>query len=115
MASVRVNVSGSAPKAVVRAAVAGVNDALEFLGEQSNRTVPIEEGTLARSMTVVEATVDRPVGAVTYDTPYARRQHEDTRLSHDPGRRAKWLERTFHEQAARVGQHIAAAARKAAP
>ena len=45
-------------------------------------------------------------GAVAYDTPYAVRQHEDTRLRHDPGRRAKWLERTAQEQAPAIGRAI---------
>jgi len=29
---------------------------------------------------------------VSYDTPYAVRQHEDLTLRHDPGRQAKYLE-----------------------
>lgn len=67
----------------------------EFILENANRTVPIEEGTLMRSGKV---TVGDDEAAVSYDTPYAVRQHEDTRLRHDPGRRAKWLERTLAEQ-----------------
>jgi len=43
---------------------------------------------------------------VAYDTPYAVRQHEDTRLRHDAGRRAKWLERTADEEAATIGRLI---------
>jgi hypothetical protein len=65
--------------------------------EDANRTVPIEEGTLMRSGGV---SVDAGAGeaAVSYDTPYAVRQHEDERLSHDAGRRAKWLERSLQER-----------------
>lgn len=77
------------------AAEEGLVDAAEFLLEQANRTVPHEEGTLARSGTV---SADGLKAAVAYDTPYARRQHEDTRLRHDQGRRAKWLELTLREQ-----------------
>ena len=87
-------------------------DAAEFLLEESNRTVPLEEATLERSG---QASVDRPNlrAAVSYDTPYARRQHEDTRLRHGGGRRAKWLERTFTEQRTRIGEFIAGRIRRA--
>lgn len=57
----------------------------------SNATVPLEEGTLERSGTV---TVDDGghEAAVSYDTVYAARQHEELTWQHDPGRRAKFLE-----------------------
>ena len=82
-------------------------EASEFLLQEANETAPIEESTLIRSGTV---SVDRKAlrTAISYDTPYAVRQHEDTRLRHDPGRRAKWLERTINEQRSRVGKFIAA-------
>ncbi len=80
-----------------RAAERAIADASEHLLEEANRTAPIEEGTLIRSG---KTTVDkgRLAAAVSYDTPYAVRQHEDTRLRHDDGRRAKWLQRTLQER-----------------
>lgn len=93
-------------KDVHNAAVLALDDAAEFLLEESNRTVPIEEGTLGRSGHVI-TDWDNAKSVVAYDTPYAVRQHEDTRLNHDAGRRAKWLEFTFHEQGKRVGAFIA--------
>jgi len=76
-----------------------LSDAGEFLLETANRTAPIEEGTLIGSGAVtVFPQADTVV--VSYDTPYAVRQHEDTRLRHDPGRRAKWLEHTAREEQA---------------
>lgn len=98
-----------------KAHAAALSDVAEVLLEGANRTVPIEEmilggsgtvvdlhgGTIARSSggpNFVTTRVDtaRPTGlielAVSYDTPYAVVQHEDTSLNHDPGRRAKWLE-----------------------
>lgn len=88
------------------AALAAVADAGEFLLEQANRTAPIEEGTLIGSGTV---TLDRArtKAIVSYDTPYAVRQHEDTRLRHTNGRRAKWLEHTAREQGHQIGRIIA--------
>ena len=92
---------------LARVKQAAVSDATEYLLETANRTVPIEEATLEGSGTATveqDATVTR--GVVAYDTPYALRQHEDTRLRHDPGRRAKWLERTAQEEAATIGRLI---------
>jgi hypothetical protein len=108
-----------AGKAVRDAAARAFQDAGEYLLEEANRTVPHEEGTLARSGKVTTTRAGsngvetRILTAVSYDTPYAVRQHEDTRLRHDPGRRAKWLERTFAEQAGRVGEFIAGRIRRA--
>jgi hypothetical protein len=50
---------------------------------------------------------------VFYDTPYAVRQHEDVRLDHDPGRRAKWLERAFIERGRAAVDMIADRVRRA--
>ncbi len=101
-------------KAKVRAAAAeGLFDAAGVLLEGANRTVPHETGALARSGL---ASVDRAAlrAAVSYSTPYAVRQHEDTRLRHDPGRRAKWLEATLAEQVSRLRDHVAGRIREAA-
>lgn len=92
--------------AVHKACGQGLDDATEFLLEEANRTVPIEEKILMGSGV---ATVD-PVGlkgAVSYDTPYAIVQHEKTHLRHDQGRRAKWLELTFKENGQRVRDYLA--------
>ena len=89
-----------------------LTDAAEHLLEQANRTVPIEEGTLKRSG-VVSVDRERLEAAVSYDTPYAVRQHEDTRLRHNDGRRAKWLERTFAERGDAVAAYIVDQLRRA--
>lgn len=91
---------------VRKAAAEALGDAAEFLLEDANRTAPIEEGTLIRSgSTDVDAAALK--ASVFYDTPYAVRQHEDTRLRHDPGRRAKWLEHTAREDAGRIRDFLA--------
>ncbi len=110
----RVAWSGNLAAAKIRdAAMDALVDASEFLLQEANETAPIEESTLIRSGTV---TVDRKGlrTAISYDTPYAVRQHEDTRLRHDPGRRAKWLERTLNEQRIRIFKFIGDRVRKAA-
>lgn len=94
--------------AVRKAAELGLDDAAEYVLETANRTVPIEDHILEGSGTVTRQGLR---AFVAYDTPYAVKQHEDQRLRHDEGRRAKWLERTIAEERATVGAHIAAAIR----
>lgn len=69
----------------------GMIMATEHLLGVARMITPIEEGTLERSG---RATVDGDGtrGAVSFDTVYAVRQHEETTWRHDPGRQAKYLE-----------------------
>ncbi|MGD6762045.1 hypothetical protein ACOKM5_24230 [Streptomyces sp. BH097] len=90
----------------------GVRLALEHLLQVSRGRVPIEEGTLERSGTVTVNEADLE-GAVSYDTPYAVRQHEDMTLRHDNGRTAKYLEGPLHEENGVMSQIIAAQVRRA--
>lgn len=100
----------SGMRKIHQAAERAVADGIEYLGEEANRTAPIEEGTMIRTG---RASTDGLRGSWSYDTAYSARQHEDTRLRHDAGRRAKWGERTWQEQAQRVGTFIADAIRRA--
>ncbi|MFF3622332.1 minor capsid protein [Streptomyces sp. NPDC002467] len=76
-----------------RAAEEGLQRALEHLLAESRKIVPLREGTLERSGRVVRAGMS---GMVTYDTVYARRQHEELTWKHLPGRSAKYLEIPFN-------------------
>lgn len=69
----------------------------EFLLGESNAIVPHEEGDLERSG---EVTSDESTGtvAVSYDRPYAVRQHEELTWRHDEGRQAKYLETPMHDE-----------------
>ena len=51
-------------------------------------------------------------GAVSYDTPYAVRQHEDLTLRHDAGRKAKYLEDPMNEERQVIAGLIAAQIRR---
>lgn len=86
----------------------GLRLAVEHLLTEANRSVPHDEGTLERSG---RASVDGTRGAVSYDTPYAVRQHEDMTLHHDGKGEAKWLESTMGMERHTVGQIIATAIR----
>lgn len=69
----------------------GLQLAAEHILARATDLVPIEEGTLQRSGTV---SIDAmgTTAAVSYDTPYAVRQHEELDWHHDEGRQAKYLE-----------------------
>lgn len=84
-----------------QAAADGLSDGAEHVLQLSRRRVPIEEGTLERSG---RASVDdsQLLAAVSYDTAYAVRQHEDMSLRHDDGRQAKYLESALNEARAEV-------------
>lgn len=93
------------------AAVQGVHDAAEGLRTDATNTIPHDSGTMQRSATVHDDPSNIE-SAVAYDTPYAVRQHEDTRLRHAPGRRAKWLQLTLQENGDRYQAFIADAIRR---
>lgn len=80
--------------------------AANHLLTEANRTVPWDQGPLERSGAV---DVDRQAlqASVYYDTPYARRQHEELGWSHPKKGRAKWLELTAKEQARTINQIVA--------
>jgi hypothetical protein len=92
-------------------AARGLFLATEHLLQVSNADVPIEEGILERSGV---ASVDEQQlrGAVSYDTLYAVKQHEDLTLQHDAGRTAKYLENAVNSERRQVGQILAREVRK---
>lgn len=75
-----------------------LDDFAEHVLGVSNTYVPLEEGTLERSGNV-DTDFAKLKSTITYDTPYAEVQHEDTTLRHDNGRRAKYLETALNEEA----------------
>ncbi|MBF8186322.1 hypothetical protein ITP53_11290 [Nonomuraea sp. K274] len=95
-----------------KAAVRGLQKAADELLGRSRQLVPIEEHTLEISGT---ASVDesRMTGVVSYDTPYAVRQHEDLTYKHDAGRQAKYLEQPLTEGRDELLDIVAAEIRRA--
>lgn len=109
----RITWNGDRISAEVHAAAArGLLLAAEHVLGVSNQKVPLEEGTLERSGT---ASVDEGqlVAAISYDTPYAVRQHEEMTYRHAPGRQAKYLESALNEESATAQEIIAAQVRRA--
>lgn len=65
--------------------------ALDVLASASKEQVPLDQGPLKNSC-AVDVNEDGSDGTVSYDTPYAVVQHENRSLSHQRGRKAKYLE-----------------------
>jgi len=97
---------------VIKAAKRGIYDGIEFWLQESNKIVPHDEGTLERSGTT-SMDDQQLMGMVSYDTPYAVRQHEDRHLRHPNGRKAKYLELSGLENKDEITKHIETAIRKA--
>lgn len=87
-----------------RLAGEGLQRGLEHVLNEANKLVPLDEGTLERSGRVVR---DGLNGAITYDTVYARRQHEELTWKHLPGRSAKYLEIPMNRERETVLQLMA--------
>ena len=82
--------------------------ALDHLASVSKDQVPLDTGALKNSC-VVSVNDDGSQGTVSYDTPYAVRQHEIQTYHHQRGRKAKYLEdpvndRSVQEQMAKLAQ-----------
>lgn len=92
-------------------AVRGLLMAAEYLLSEASAIVPIDEGTLDRSgvASVDPATL---TSAVSFDTPYAVKQHENLHYRHAPGRQAKYLEEPFTREAPTMQQIIAVQIRR---
>lgn len=88
----------------------GLYTAGEHILNVSNSRVPIEEGYLESTGTVSH--YDEETVAISYDTPYAVRQHEDLSYSHDAGRSAKYLEIACKSEAKTAGRIVATAVKK---
>jgi hypothetical protein len=88
-----------------------------FLGTEhvlglATNVVPLDEGYLQSTGT---ASVDEAAltGMVSFDGPYAVRQHEELTWRHAPGRTAKYLENSLNSARSEVAALIAAELRRA--
>lgn len=87
-------------------ALRGLWAAGEHILGVSNEQVPFEEGDLAASGGVSQ---DESSGitAISYNTDYAVRQHEDMTAKHDAGRNAKYLENAVNSERSTASRIIA--------
>ena len=71
---------------------------LDHIASVSKDQVPLDMGPLKNSCTV-EVSEDGSSGTISYDTPYAVAQHENTGFTHQRGRKAKYLEDPVNDRA----------------
>lgn len=111
--NVKIKLNGAQVKAKSRAAgIKGLRLGMEHLLQVAREIVPIEEKILQDSGV---ASVDEPglKAAVSFDTPYAVRQHEELTWKHDPGRTAKYLEGPMVTEKDTILELVAAQIRRA--
>lgn len=90
--SVNVEWNGDIVQAMLQAnAAEALNHGAELLRGYSLPLAPIDRGPLRASAQVTPATRDNLTAHVSYDTPYAARQHEELDYHHEDGQ-AKFLE-----------------------
>ena len=83
------------------AAMSALRDGAEAILTESHTEIPHDSGTMQRSGTVTEAPSENAV-YISFNTPYAVKQHEDLTLRHSAGRKAKYLEDPFNRNTDRV-------------
>lgn len=96
---------------LVKARIAGnaadaLNHGAELLRGDSVPLAPMDRGPLRGSAQVTPATPESLTAHVSYDTPYAARQHEELDWHHEDGQ-AKFLEAPLIEHEDKYQQAIA--------
>lgn len=90
--NIKVNINKALIKATVKSGSRKATwAALDHLAAVSKEQVPIDQGILKNSC-YVDVNDDGSQGTVSYDTPYAVVQHENTWYNHQRGRKGKYLE-----------------------
>ena len=93
-----VKIDQSVLPAARAAAAEALNTFAALVHDRAVNKAPKDEGHLRRSATVIPATADNLRAVVTFDTPYAARQHEEMGYKHTDGQ-AKYLESAMNESA----------------
>lgn len=94
------------------AALGAIRDFAYAILEDANRLVPLEEGTL-QGTGIVDVDEGEMHAVISYNTPYAIKQHEDMTLNHPNGRQAKYLETPVKERAEEFTKHVGGAIKDA--
>ncbi|UOQ58098.1 minor capsid protein [Leucobacter allii] len=95
-------------------AAEALNHGAELLRGYSVPLAPKDQGDLRGSAQVTPATPGNLEAHVSYDTPYAARQHEELDWRHDDGQ-AKYLEQPLEDHRDDLMQAIAARLGKGLP
>ena len=81
----------------------GLRIASDHLLAKSREIVPFLEGILSASGSV---DIQPRLGIVSYNTPYAIRQHEELSYRHRDGRQAKYLEKPLKSESKQIREII---------
>src|SRR5690606_3225644 len=108
----RLDFDRSAAGEMRAAAARGLLLGAEHVLTEAQDLVPLDEGGLQNTGT---ASVDEGslTAMVSFDTPYAVRQHEELDWRHAPGRQAKYLEQPLNAERSTVLALVAAQLRRA--
>ena len=90
---------------VDKAALKGVKKLAEVILGESQQLVPVDTGLLKDSG-LVSTDKKNQIVTIAYNTPYARKQHEDMTLNHPKGGQAKYLERPFNEKSGELETYV---------
>lgn len=95
MKSVRIKWDDSRSRALLKASgERGLYAAAQVIAAESSKQVPLDQATLLRSQAV---SVDGDTAAISYDTPYAVRWHEED-ANFQRGRKKKYLEDPINDK-----------------
>lgn len=84
-----------AEEEIIAAALKGQKVLAQNILGESQKIVPVDTGTLRRSGHI---STEGNITTISYNTPYALKQHENASLNHPQGGEAKYLERPFNEK-----------------
>ena len=113
MANFRFNWRGNQVARLVReTAFQAQHDGAEAILTDAIDETPIDTGTLRRSGTVTDAP-DDGLTFISFNTPYARYQHENLNLNHPRGGGPKYLENPFNRNKRAVVRLIGLRVRRA--
>lgn len=82
---------GLIAKTIRNASKRGMYAACDVIAKESKAQVPLDKGPLLQSC-AIDVSEDGTEATISYDTPYAVKQHENLGYSHQRGRKAKYLE-----------------------
>ena len=86
-----------AKEVVEKAALKGLRKLGEEILSEAQTLCPVDTGTLRRSGSVRASSADNTV-KISFNTPYALRQHEEMSYNHPKGGQAKYLEQPFNSR-----------------
>jgi len=101
-----------AVKIAEKAALKALRTGAESILTEAIDEAPIDTGTLRRSGTVTDAPHEDAV-YISFNTPYARRMHEELGHKHPHGGKAKYLEDPFNRNKEKVIKYAILMVKKA--